>query len=96
MNFGLNIGVDVTNDKRKQSFEVGSRTNPTGRILLDNYLTRQSDINLFVTGDGDLSDDFDFNYLIGGNWFSFKRDQQNTTGIGLLFPGFLLLKTSNA
>ena len=89
VNFGLNIGVDVTNDKRKQSFEIGSRTNPTGRILLDNYLTRQADINLLVTGDGDLTEDLEFNYLLGGNWFNFARDRQNTVGIGLLFPGFM-------
>jgi len=85
----VNVGVDVTNDKRKQSFEVGSRTNPTGRILLDNYLTRQSDVNLFVTGDGDITEDFDFNYLLGTNFFSFVRDRQNTVGIGLQFPGFM-------
>ena len=89
LNFGLNVGVDVTTDKRKQSFEVGSRTNPTGRIILDDYLTRQSDVNLFVTGDGDITDDFSFNYLVGANWFSFVRDRQNAVGIGLLFPGFM-------
>lgn len=89
INFGLNVGVDVTTDKRKQSFEVESRTNPTGRIILDEYLTRQSDVNLFVTGDGDLTDDFSFNYLVGANYFSFVRDRQNAVGIGLLFPGFM-------
>ncbi len=89
VNFGLNVGVDVTSDKRKQAFEVGSRTNPTGRIILDDFLTRQSDINLFVTGDGDLTDDFSFNYLVGVNYFSFVRDRLNEVGIGLLFPGFM-------
>ena len=88
VNFGLNVGVDVTSDKRKQSFEVGSRTNPTGRILLDDYLTRQSDINAFVSGNGDITDDFDFNYLLGANFFSFQRDRLNAVGVGLLFPGF--------
>ncbi len=88
-NFGLNVGVDMTTDKRKQVFEIGSQTNATGRILLDDFLTRQSDVNLFVTGDGDITDDFSFNYLLGANWFSFVRDRQNATGIGLLFPGFL-------
>ncbi|MCF6347042.1 MAG: SusC/RagA family TonB-linked outer membrane protein [Flavobacteriaceae bacterium] len=89
INLGLNVGVDITTDKRKQAFEVGSRTNPTGRIILDDYLTRQSDVNLFVTGDGDITDDFSFNYLVGANYFSFVRDQQNEVGIGLLFPGFM-------
>ncbi|MDJ0646006.1 MAG: SusC/RagA family TonB-linked outer membrane protein [Flavobacteriaceae bacterium] len=89
INFGLNVGVDQTIDTRKQVFEIGSRTNPTGRILLDNYLTRQSDVNLFITGDGDITDDFSFNYLLGANWFSFNNNRVNTTGVGLLFPGFL-------
>lgn len=89
INFGFNAGVDMTGDKRKQSFEVGSSTNPSGRILLDDYLTRQSDVNLFVTGDGKLSEDFSFNYLLGANWFSFVRDRHNTVGVGLLFPGFM-------
>ena len=89
INFGFNAGVDVTSDNRKQSFEIGSRTNATGRILIDNFLTRQSDINLFVTGDGELSEDFSFNYLVGANLFSFVRDRTNTTGIGLTFPGFM-------
>jgi len=88
INFGLNLGVDVTSDKRKQAFEIGSRTNPTGRIILDDYLTRQSDVNIFVTGDGDLSENFSFNYLVGANYFSYVRDRQNEVGIGLLFPGF--------
>ncbi len=89
VNFGLNVGVDVTQDKRKQSFEIGSRTNQFGRIIIDNFLTRQSDVNLFVTGDGDLTEDFSFNYLLGANWFSFVRDQENKVGVGLLFPGFM-------
>lgn len=86
---GFNVGVDVTSDKRKQSFEIGSRTNASGRIILDNFLTRQSDVNLFVTGDGDFSDDISFNYLVGANFFSFVRDQLNTVGVGLTFPGFM-------
>ena len=89
LNFGLNVGADVTSDKRKQSFEVGSRTNPTGRILLDDFLTRQSDVNLFLTGDGNLSEDFSINYTLGTNFFSFVRDRLNSTGVGLTFPGFM-------
>jgi len=88
VNFGLNVGVDVTSDSRKQVFEIGSRTNPTGRIILDNFLTRQSDVNLYVTGSGDLNDNIDFNYLVGANYFSFVRDRLNEVGVGLLFPGF--------
>ncbi|NOY48130.1 MAG: SusC/RagA family TonB-linked outer membrane protein, partial [Chlorobi bacterium] len=89
VNLNLNVGLDVTSDKRKQSFEIGSRTNPTGRIILDDFLTRQTDVNLFVSGDGDITEDFSFNYLVGVNYFSFVRDRLNEVGIGLLFPGFM-------
>ncbi len=96
INFGLNVGVDVTADKRKQSFEVGSRTNPTGRILLDDFLVRQSDVNLFLTGDGDITEDLNVNYLLGANYFSFVQDRINATGIGLLFPGFMDISNTSS
>ncbi|MBL4604892.1 MAG: hypothetical protein JKY02_04310, partial [Flavobacteriaceae bacterium] len=96
VNIGLNVGVDVSSDKRKQSFEIGSRTNPTGRIILDDFLTRQTDVNLFVTGSGDLNEDFSFNYLVGTNFFSFTRDRLNAVGVGLLFPGFLDISNTSS
>ena len=85
---GFNGGLDITTDKRKQVFEIGSRTNATGRVIHTDFLSRQSDLNVFITGDGDLSDDFNFNYLVGANYFTFERDFLTSVGTGLLFKGF--------
>ncbi|MEE9363221.1 MAG: SusC/RagA family TonB-linked outer membrane protein [Cellulophaga sp.] len=88
INLSLNVGVDVTSDTRKQVFEIGSRTEPNGSVTLDDFLTSQTDFNLLLTGQGDLSDDFNLNYLVGFNSFSFSRDRTNLKGQGLLFKGF--------
>ena len=85
----LNAGVDVTADKRKQSFEIGSRTNPTGRIINDEFTTTLSNVNLILSGDGDITEDLDFNYTAGTTMTSFNRTRLNATGVGLLFPGFM-------
>jgi TonB-linked SusC/RagA family outer membrane protein len=89
VNFGLNIGTDITNDDRKQNFEINSRTNPNGTIILDEYVTRQTDFYLNMSGAGQLNDDFALNYLVGVNMFSFNRHNTYTQGDGLVFGGFL-------
>lgn len=89
LNFGFNAGIDVTSDKRKQSFEIGSNANRNGRILLDDYFTRQFDVNAFITGDIDFSSDFSFNYMLGTNFFSYTRETNSIDGNNLAFPGFL-------
>ena len=89
VNLSMNIGTDVTNDDRKQDFEINSRTNPNGTIILDEFITRQSDFYLNVAGQGQLNDDFSLNYLAGVNMFSFNRHNTYTQGDGLVFGGFL-------
>ena len=89
LNFNLNIGTDVTNDFRKQNFDVGSRTNTTGTILLDEFTTRQTDFYLNVNGQGNLANDITLNYLAGVNMFNFDRHNAYTQGDALVFQGFL-------
>ncbi|WP_420318236.1 SusC/RagA family TonB-linked outer membrane protein [Ekhidna sp.] len=88
VNFGMNIGTDITNDDRKQEFEINSRTNPNGTIILDEYITRQTDFYLNLSGQGQLNDDFSLNYLVGLNMFSYNRHNTYTQGDGLVFGGF--------
>jgi len=85
---GLNIGYDLTSDRRKQDFELNSRTAPGGRILIDEYATKQFDNYLTLRGNGPLNDEVSFNYLVGLNTFSFNNRRTNVTGDGLLFAGF--------
>ena len=89
LNFGMNIGTDVTNDFRKQNFEIGSRTNASGTIILDEYTIRQTDFYLNATGQGSLSSDFTLSYLVGLNLFSFNQHNAYTQGDALVFQGFL-------
>lgn len=89
VNLGMNIGTDVTNDFRKQEFDVGSRTNTSGTILLDEFSTRTTDFYLNLSGSGALNDDFNLNYLVGMNMYSYNRHNAYTQGDALVFQGFL-------
>ncbi len=89
VNLGMNLGTDITNDDRKQNFEINSRTNPNGTIILDEYVTRQTDFYLNLSGAGELNDDFSLSYLAGLNLFSYNRHNTYTQGDGLVFAGFL-------
>ena len=89
VSIGMNIGTDVTNDFRKQNFEINSRTKPAGAILLDEYTIRQTDFYLNLSGSGRLNDDLTLTYLAGMNMFSFNRHNSFTQGDALVFQGFL-------
>ena len=88
LNLNLNIGTDSTSDIRKQNFEVGSRTSSTGRVDKTEYTTFQTDAVLNLTGGGEVADNFDVNYLIGVNAFSFQRTTLDVIATNLAFQGF--------
>jgi hypothetical protein len=96
LNFGLNIGYDITSDVRKQEFEIGSRTNASGAVRHDEFATKQFDNYLNITGSGQLSDDIGLNYLVGANAFSFNNHRTQVIGNGLVFPGFVDLSNATA
>ena len=89
INLGMNLGVDVTHDFRKQNFEIGSQTKAAGAIILDEHTTRQTDFYLNASGQGGLSDDINLSYIAGMNLFNFGRRNTFTQGDGLVFQGFL-------
>ena len=94
VNFGLNVGYDITSDIRKQEFELNSRTAPGGQLRHDEFNVQQYDNYFNITGNGDLSEDFGLSYLVGVNAFSYNEHRTQTRGDGLVFPGFVDL--SNA
>jgi len=89
LTFGLNIGYDLTNDVRKQDFEINSRTNANGAIRLDEFTVKQYDNYFNVLGSGKLTEDISLNYLVGVNAFAYNQQQTAVRGNGLVFPGFL-------
>lgn len=89
VNLSMNVGTDVTNDDRKQVFDINSRTAPAGRIVVDEFNTTITDTYLQVNGGGDLNSDFQLSYLAGMNLFSYDLHNAYVLGDGLIFQGFL-------
>ena len=96
VNLGLNLGVDVTHDFRKQNFEIGSQTKAAGAIILDEYTTKQTDFYLNIAGQGGLSNDIGLSYMVGMNLFNFGRRNTYTQGDALVFQGFLDISNAKA
>ncbi len=96
LNFGMNLGTDIANDFRKQNFEIGSRTNTSGTVILDEYTTRITDFYFNISGSGQLNEDFSLNYLVGMNMFSSNRHNAYTQGDALVFQGFLDISNATA
>ncbi|MBC6411074.1 MAG: SusC/RagA family TonB-linked outer membrane protein, partial [Ekhidna sp.] len=89
LNFGLNIGVDITTDNRKQDFEINSRTNTSGTVILDKFNTTQTDFYFNISGQGELNQNFSLNYLFGLNLFSYDNQNVYTQGDALVFQNFI-------
>ena len=88
-NFSVNLGADFYNDRRKQLFELNSRTAPSGRIIEDQFNNRIIDTYFSINGGDNLTDDLSLNYLLGANLNSSKLNNFFTTGDGLSFANFV-------
>jgi TonB-linked SusC/RagA family outer membrane protein len=88
VSFNANIGIDTYADSRNQFFDIGSRTNTAGAIFLDNYNYRHTDSYFNFTGNVDLSEDFNFGYVLGTNIYSEKYTRTYTQGDDLGIKGF--------
>jgi len=88
-NLSLNLGYDMASDRRKQTFEINSRTNASGAVFVDEFATKIFDNNLMLFGGDTFGEDINLNYLAGVNAYSYNFNQSNVDGTGLVFPGFL-------
>ncbi|MDE3741567.1 SusC/RagA family TonB-linked outer membrane protein [Maribacter polysaccharolyticus] len=88
LNLAGNIGVDAYSDDRVQFFDIGSRTNVAGTIILDNYNYRHTDNYFNLNGNVDLSDKLNFGYLIGTNIYSERVTETYVQGDELGIKGF--------
>ncbi|MEO6131266.1 MAG: SusC/RagA family TonB-linked outer membrane protein [Saprospiraceae bacterium] len=93
---GLNVGLDSYSDNRTQSFELGSRNFPTGRIFDDTYVFNNQDYYLSGSGSGALSDKFDFDYTVGTNLNKETIVNNYIQGDGFSFPGFANLANAGS
>lgn len=83
-----NIGIDTYADDRVQFFDIGSRTNPAGTVIYDNYGYRHTDNYFNLSGDVDVSDDFNIAYLVGTNIYSERVTNTYVQGDELGIKGF--------
>ena len=88
LNFSANIGIDSYSDDRVQFFDIGSRTNMAGTIILDNYNYFHTDNYFNINGGGDINDQIDFSYLLGVNVYSQKYTNTYVQGDELGIKGF--------
>ncbi|TCI92545.1 SusC/RagA family TonB-linked outer membrane protein [Tenacibaculum sp. M341] len=88
LNLSANIGVDSYSDDRVQFFDIGSRTNTAGAIILDNYNYFHTDSYFNLNGNFDLSEDFNLGYLLGTNIYSQEIINTFTRGDELGIKGF--------
>ena len=89
VNISATMGTDMYSDRRKQQFELNSRTAPSGRIFEDQYFFRNFDTYFNVTGRGNLTDDLEFGYLLGANLWGSRLNNLYTEGNGLSFNNFV-------
>jgi len=92
---GLNMGFDMTSDRRQQNFEIGTRTNAAGALWNDEFALKQFDNYLTFSGSGEIAEGISLNYAAGANAFSFNSSRVNVDGDGLVFPGFVELSNAS-
>ncbi len=80
MSFNANIGLDTYSDARSQFFDIGSRSLPAGGIFLDDYNYTHMDSYFNLNGNVDLSESFNFGYVVGANIYSEEYTQHYTQG----------------
>lgn len=89
LNFAAKLGTDFYSDRRKQDFEIGSRTAASGRVFHDDYFVKISDTYLNASGSGSISEDLTMSYLVGTNLYSRKLENNYKQGDGLAIQNFL-------
>lgn len=96
-NVSYKLGLDNYSDVRKSFRPISSvntaGTNPNGPGgagdgWVTNITSTQLNSDLFITGDGDVTEKFGFSYLVGNNVFDSKYETLTTTGTSQILPGF--------
>lgn len=95
-NISAKFGTDLFSDVRTQRFELNSRTAPGGRIFHDDYTMNIRDFYLNFTGSGQLNDDLQFDYLVGGNMFQRYLVNNYVEGNGLAIQDFVHITNASS
>ncbi|MDE0471032.1 MAG: SusC/RagA family TonB-linked outer membrane protein [Ekhidna sp.] len=81
------LGTDIATDKRNQIWAAGSKggdsratSGVTGRLIEDTYIDQTLNSDLFITANQQFGEDFDFNAMIGQNYFNQQSSRQYFSG----------------
>jgi TonB-linked SusC/RagA family outer membrane protein len=88
LNVFYRLGTDFYSDRRRQTFEKGSRTASAGRISEEQHNYRHINSDLWITMKKDFSEDLTGSLLLGHNAYVQKYQRLYTQGDGFTFPGF--------
>ncbi len=88
MNFTYRIGTDFYTDRRRQFFEIGSRSIPAGRILEDNYFSQDWTQDAYFTFNKEIIPGLEGNLIVGSNIYQTNRQNVFERGTTLVIPDY--------
>ncbi|HCU20456.1 MAG TPA: SusC/RagA family TonB-linked outer membrane protein, partial [Bacteroidales bacterium] len=88
MNVTYRIGTDFYSDRRRQFYEIGSRTIPAGRILEDNYFVQDLTQDVYLTLNREITPGLRGNLIIGNNMYQTSNQNMFMRGTTLVIPDY--------
>ena len=88
LNLGARMGVDFYSERHQQVLAIGSYTQPSGQIIVDQYFSRILNSDFMGTLHKDLFKNFNASLLLGYNVYSNYGQNSLENGTNLNFPGF--------
>ncbi len=81
-------GIDFFTDFRKESFDIGSKTNLSGQSTTDQISNQQVNHDIFINVDKDLGSSLNLFATVGYNFFGLERNRNQQTSTTATIPGF--------
>ncbi|MGB0982965.1 MAG: SusC/RagA family TonB-linked outer membrane protein [Saprospiraceae bacterium] len=88
LNITYRPGVDYYSDFREQFFAIGSRTNPRGQVLQDQYFVSNFYADLLATAKTDLTEDIGLSVTLGHNMRATTQNNLYSEANTLVIPNF--------
>ena len=88
MNLTYRIGTDFYTDRRRQFYEIGSRSIPAGRIIEDNYFVQDLTQDVYLTFNKEIIPGLRGNLIIGNNIYQTNNQNVFERGTTLVIPDY--------
>jgi len=88
MNLTYRIGTDFYSDRRRQFYEIGSRSIPAGRIIEDNYFVQDLTQDVYLTINREIIPGLKGNLILGNNIYQTSNQNVFMRGTTLVIPNY--------